>query len=86
MPLESNCGREAEEEATVRRQVELELPGVGGGGGVGGGVGREEQWEVWVELVKCSSLGAEGAEPQEDFEVEGGEFEELPKEDSFVQD
>lgn len=33
MPLESNCGREAEEETTARRQVELELPGVGGGGG-----------------------------------------------------
>ena len=41
---------------------------------------------MWVELVMCSSLGAEGAELQEDFEVEGGEFEELPKEDSSVQD
>ena len=39
-----------------------------------------------MELVMCSSLGAEGAELQEDFEVEGGEFEELPKEDSSVQD
>lgn len=45
---------------------------------------REGQWEVWVEVITCSSLGAEGTKLQEDFVVcvWGGEFGELPKEDS----
>lgn len=37
-----------------------------------------------MEVITCSSLGAEGTKLQEDFVVcvWGGEFGELPKEDS----
>lgn len=63
-----------EEEATSRRKLGEFLLGVGWT--VGGGGGDP------VPFLRCEGRKIAGTELPEDVEVEGGEFEELPKEDT----